>query len=773
MAHSKVSGRHAPTSKTAKQPGNVRSIARHRVDCDGAAPIPVNLTDKLLPLGAAMLAGVCFGTNVQAQTPAASSAVLAAESTPAVSQGAATKVTVDKVELSAHKEHERYLAQQTRVGKTLQNPHDVAQALTTLPQALLHDQQTGQLREALRNVSGLTFNAAEGGRSGDNMMLRGFYTFGDMYLDGVRDTAQYNRETFNLEQIDVLRGAAAMLFGRGQAGGVINQVSKPAFLFDRNVLSASGGTDAYRQFTADLNKKLGDDSAIRVNVMHRAEGSWRSNPVTGTQPEQHRKGVALAVGYGIGSSNELTASHVSTSARDNADYGLSFDPLTHRVSSKFPASTFWGVDANFYNSDAALSTLVYTHRFANRAAWRTQVRYADYQYAYWASAPSATVAPSVFGNSPKTRRSDTRNLAVQSDYNQKFSALGMKHDFIAGVEYLDEDSVRWSLVNVGTTTAPSYTISNVGTATTYDGKSHAAFVQDTIEFLPKWKATLGFRRDQLRANYSSLTSPKLEFGQNSWRTGLSFQPNDDTHYYLSASDSFSPTADLYQLSGGAYPAERGRVYELGAKLLFLEGDLALRGAIYRADKSWERNNDLESTAAILTKKRRTDGVEIELAGRVTRQWEVFAGLALMRASILDVAENRNALTGVITLADPRLQGQRARNTPPYTVNVWSTYKLDDSWKIGVGAELKGKRLVYSPSTANASAIFTYGAFTPNTAPAYARWDAMVAYEQPTWALRLNVKNLTDKRYFESLYDNGGFAVPGPSRTAIVSAEYKF
>ena len=79
----------------------------------------------------------------------------------------------------------------------------------------------GTLREALRNVSGLSFNAAEGGRSGDNMMLRGFYTFGDIYLDGIRDTAQYNREVFNLEQVDVLRGAASMLFGRSAAGGVI------------------------------------------------------------------------------------------------------------------------------------------------------------------------------------------------------------------------------------------------------------------------------------------------------------------------------------------------------------------------------------------------------------------------------------------------------------------------------------------------------------------------------------------------------------------------
>lgn len=84
----------------------------------------------------------------------------------------------------------------TRVGKVLQDPHDVPQAVTTITNNLMEEQQVGSLREALRNVSGLSFNAAEGGRSGDNMNLRGFYTFGDMYLDGIRDTAQYNRETF-------------------------------------------------------------------------------------------------------------------------------------------------------------------------------------------------------------------------------------------------------------------------------------------------------------------------------------------------------------------------------------------------------------------------------------------------------------------------------------------------------------------------------------------------------------------------------------------------
>jgi catecholate siderophore receptor len=713
--------------------------------------------NPLMPLGALMLGGLACMQNAIAQSA----------DTPAL------KMPPIEVSAEAEKPNHGYLTNKTRVGKSLENPHDIPQAVTSVPQQLMQDQQVGQLREAMRNVSGLTFNAAEGGRTGDNMMLRGFYTFGDMYLDGIRDTAQYYRETFNLEQIDVLRGSAAMLFGRGQAGGVVNQVSKSVFLVDRNKVSASAGTDDYRQFTADLNKKIAENSAIRVNLLQRDEGSWRSNPVTGTEPEVHRKGAAINASFGVGTANEFSLVHSSVYARDNADYGLSFDPPTRAVSTRFAPESFWGIDANFFRSDTHLSTLAYTHRFENRAELRTQLRYAKYGLAYWASAPSATIAPSALGNAPKTRKSDTQNTTLQTDYTQTLNAFGVKHALLAGFEYLDEDNRRSALVNLGTTAAPRYDRSVLATPVTYTGKTYAAYAQDSVQFAPQWRLTLGLRRDQLKANYSSLTSPRLEFGQNSTRAGLSYEPSEDSHYYLSASNAFSPTADLYQLSGGAYPPERSKVIELGSKWLLVHGDLALRLAAYRADKDWERNTDLESTAAILTKKRRTDGFEAEAAGRITANWEVFAGVALMNAKILEVAENRNATTGVLTRADARFTGQRARNAPAYTFNLWTTYKLSEQWKIGGGLEGKGKRYVYSPSAADASALFASGAFNPNTAPAYVRWDAMVSYEKQAWTLRLNLKNITDKLYYEGLYDNGGFAVPGMRRSVVATAEYAF
>ncbi|BBP01302.1 TonB-dependent receptor [Sulfuriferula nivalis] len=708
-------------------------------------------------------------------------ALMAGLAMPAVAAESTTEQTLSTVTVQADADNEvqpdGYLATTTRVGKTLQDPQDVPQAVTTVTKKIMEEQQVNSLREALRNVSGLTFNAAEGGRSGDNMMLRGFYTFGDMYLDGIRDTAQYNRETFAYEQVDVLRGAAAMLFGRGQAGGVINQVSKSPVLTDKYRIAGSVGSNGYQQEAADLNKVIGEHAAIRVNLMNRDEGSWRSNPATGAEPEIHRNGVAVAAQWGIGTDNSFKVSHYYLNTQDNPDYGVPFDSTTHAPSTKYSASTFWGIDKNFDDSRTNMTTLTHEYKFSPKTQLRTQVRASEYLRAYWASAPSNTTDPNANGTSPKTRKMDTDDVTVQSDLSTQFISLGMKHEALVGVEYLKENSSRWSLKNIGSSTTPIYSADVVnGAPSTYAGNSYAIYVQDTMEFIPHWKATLGVRRDMMSADYGLTTgnppvsagTAHLDFAEPSYRTALSYQPNSDAHYYVGWSDSFSPTADLYQTSAGtAYPPERSQVLEAGAKWLFFNGDLAFRTAIYRADKEWERNADLESTAGVLTKKRRTDGIEFELAGRITKKWEAFAGIALMDAKILEVAENTNATTGVVTYANPNYQGQTPPNTPPYTANLWTTYALGDGWKVGGGFEAKGKRYGYNPSSSGTSA------FNPNTISGYVRWDAMVAYEQKKYTIRLNIQNLFNTVYYDSLYVNGGFTTPGTNRKFLLMGEYKF
>lgn len=732
----------------------------------------------LLPLGALMMAG------------------LAPLSQQAMADEAATAKAKELAPVNVQADAEKpdgARATTTRVGKVLQDPHDVPQAVTTVTRNIMEQQQVGSLKEALRNVSGLSFNAAEGGRSGDNMNLRGFYTFGDMYLDGIRDTAQYNRETFNLEQVDVLRGAGAMLFGRGQAGGVINQVSKTPLSKDQFKVTGTVGTHDYREGTVDINKVINEQTAVRINGMHRDEGSWRRNPASGTEPEIHRRGLGVSLGLNLNTSNQFWVNYYTLKTRDNPDYGMPFDSATRKITTAYSPSTFWGADGNFDLSDTNMTTFVNELKLTPDSQLRTQLRFADYERTYWARTPSLGTAPNASGfvagstasnaTTGPTRYAKYETITLQSDYSTRFKLLGMKHEALAGVEYLNENNVRTSLRNLGGGSVANPPVAlpyeeSTAAPSIFHSDSYAVYVQDTVEFVPQWKATLGLRRDELHTDFAGTSTTRLKFGENSYRSAISFHPNDETHYYVGWSDSFSPTGDLYQLTVVPQPPERSNVIELGSKWMLMDGDLALRAAVYQATKNWERNTDLDvgstnpTATPVLTKKRRTRGVELEIAGRVNEDWEVFAGWTMINARILQSAENVNTSTGAVFVAPLAYEGQRARNTPEYTFNLWSTYQVNGFWKVGGGVEVKGDRQGFSPANSNVPTL--NGQYHPNTIGAYARWDAMVAYEPTNKLLfRLNVKNLTDKVYYDSLYDNGGFAVPGPRRTVTLTTEYKF
>ena len=728
-------------------------------------PLPQGPPAQGVPLGAMLLAGM-------SAMAMAGNAWGAAEAPPVDADTALPAVSIEDTE----EKPRRMLRGQSRIGKQLQNPHDVPQATTTVTHELMAEQKTASLRDALRNVAGLSFNAAEGGRSGDNMSLRGFYTFGDMYLDGIRDTAQYNRESFNLEQVDVLRGSASMLFGRGQAGGVINQVSKTPLPYEATVLSASLGTWGYADATADFNKPVSPDTALRINAMQREEGSWRSNPASGAQPALHRKGLAFSLALLQQSDHPLWLSYYEAQNRDNPDYGIAFDPATRAPNKQLPDDYFWGTAATFDHSNTRMTSMLQDTRLGPDTHVRTQLRLAHYDRSYWAKTPRVNEVPNAQGStgSNKTRAAAYDTLALQSDYTTAFALAGVAHAWLSGFEFLREDSQRLALQNFGTDANPDFRPfqSIAQGAHRFHGDSYSLYVQDTVTLAPRWKSTLGLRRDWLDASYSSDTSPRLTYSENSYRAALSFHPEAERHFYLAWSNAFSPTADLYQLTATPLPAERSDVWELGAKWLLWDGDLALRGALYQATKNWERSGDLESTAAILSKKRETWGMEWEAAGRVSDRLELFAGLALMDARIREVAENRDRYTNVVKYANPGYAGKRARNAPPYSLNAWASYQLTSRWKLGGGVQWTGPRAAFRSNRPDPVPKLN-GEYHPNTAPATQRWDAMLAYEQARWTLRFNLKNIFDQTDYAAIYDNGSFLVPGGRRSVVVSADYRF
>ena len=148
-------------------------------------------------------------------------------------------------------------------GKILDTPATI----DVVPATVIRDQGVNNLEDALKNVPGITLNSGEGGTHGDLVNLRGFSVSDDYFLDGMRDTGLYTRDTFDYESLEVLKGPSSTLFGRGTTGGAINQVSKSPELYPIEDFSLTGGNNAEARGTADVNYVMGDTSAVRLNLM--------------------------------------------------------------------------------------------------------------------------------------------------------------------------------------------------------------------------------------------------------------------------------------------------------------------------------------------------------------------------------------------------------------------------------------------------------------------------------------------------------------------------
>ena len=653
----------------------------------------------------------------------------------------------------------------TSVGKVPQLPRDIPQSVTIVPEVLIRDRNADTFREALRNVPGLTFNAGEGGRIGDNITIRGYSVVGDLYLDGLRDVAQYNRETYNLERIEVLRGSASMLYGRGSTGGIVNQASKEPGLINEGRLSLTAGTDDYKRATLDVNQRVGENAAVRLNAMKTDAGSFRNGVST------NRQGVAPSVRLGIGMPDEFLLAYYSLKYDDAPDYGV---PYFDGKPVPVPVENFYGLaKADYQRDEAGIATAGWTHRFDGKTTLKSVLRSGRYERDLWAVAPRLAAGTTVLTDDTvvnrqrQARGGEERVVTSQTDFIAEREAFGMKHLVLAGLELTREKAERWN-----TTSAvpnPATTLGNpdpfrdppaglqdnlVRTGpVSYTANTAALYLQDTLQFAPAWKAVLGTRYDHFDADYvrTAPAGPLARLDKVwSWRSGLLFQPDDVQTWYAAYGTSFNPSGELYSLDdrGANTPPEKNRNIEFGTTWELLEGDLSLRAALYRAEKTNERNTDLAVTVEqnLLSGRRHTDGIEVEFAGRITPNWEVFAGGARQRAEI-DEATGQQANT----------LGKVPINTPDYTASLWTVYRWGSRWRFGGGVEAVGKRFGNTTNTVEV--------------PGYTRWDAMVAYTAPSYEIRLNALNLFDRDIYEGVYQ--GHVVPGTKRSLQLTVDCKF
>lgn len=717
-----------------------------------------------------------------------------AQTAPADSGKTLSTVTV-KEAAEAPEGKDSIRATDTTIGKGRQQLRDIPQSVTVVTEKLMDDRNLDTMKEVLKTTGGISFLAAEGGE--EDIRLRGFalQSTGDVFVDGMRDPAFYDRDTFALDRVEILRGSASMLFGRGSTGGAVNMVNKVPRLIDEHQVDLTVGSHGYKRAVGDFNIQTSDSAALRLNAM----ATQANNNGAGSSID--KKGIAATYRNGIGERDEFSASLYHLDNQNGMNYGMPWirpttvSPVSATTVLPLDPTAYYGMASDRNAGQATHFTLSHTHRFDRDNELTTKVRKGAYErdqragtvrFGNAASQPGgAAVSLATFGpNTVITRGTqlkiqDLDNLYAQSDFSGKFEALGFKHELQAGADFAQEDKVVYGALSAAqggvVLTKPTTTVGtpNDGASineslrvlretSRYKSKGFGAYVQDLVRVAPHWKVLTGLRYDHLTGDYFTYaiptnaagpvttTSYRMKVSEVSKRLGVLYQPNALHSYHASAATSFNTSGDAYSLGATNVntPPEQAINIEFGGKLDSADRQWTTRFAVFRSTKLHERNTDPLVNLVTLSGKRHVAGAEVDVTGRLSPKWEIFGSYMWMPVANIDEG-----------VAGSEGQGTRPSLTPYHSGTVWTTYQLTPQLRVGGGLNFRGRQ-------------------TPNRnpgweVPSWVTADLMAEYkfDFDRLTMKANLTNITNKLYADSLYS--GHYIPGAGRMLQVTANIRF
>lgn len=634
---------------------------------------------------------------------------------------------------------------------------DIPQSLTVVTERQIDEQAFLSIADISRFIPGIAIGQGEGHR--DQITIRGQNTTADFFIDGLRDDVQYFRPLYNIESVEVLRGANAMIFGRGGGGGVINRTTKTPDAA-RQFVSTTSSVDTFGSLyqDVDLNTAVGDRSAFRLNAF--AEHLENHRDVF----EGDRFAVNPTFSTGIGDRTDLLLSYEYVDDERVVDRGV---PSVGGAPLEGFEETFFGdPDLNETTLSAHIARARVDHRLTDSVELNTTVQYAVYDKLYQNIFPVGfDPAAGEVGLDGYRDTTDRENFIVQSNLVARLDTGPLSHTLLGGFEYASQhtDNARDDAVFEATgdsriTTAfsdplvvPAVAFSNLVRDRSSDLEVLSFYLQDQVDIGPYVKVVGGVRYDRFDLGVDDFLEIADGAGDGndgflgrvdeeiSPRLGVILKPLANLSVYGSYSKSFLPrSGDQFlslSVSDETLEPEEFENHEAGIKWDLTPG-LSLTAAVFRLDRESGTTVDPANPENSIIIGSRTEGVEIQLVGALTDWWQLTGGY-----SYLD-AEERGRVVG------DELANRRLAQVPEHMFSVWNRFEVTERLGASLGVTHQAEQFA---TISNAV-----------TLPAFTRVDVSVDYAlTDRFALQVNVENLFDKDFFTDAHNDNNISTAEP------------
>lgn len=626
---------------------------------------------------------------------------------------------------------------------------DVPQSLSIFTADQISERGITSIGQMIDYTPGVNNSQGEGHR--DSIVFRGNRSTADFYIDGNRDDVQYYRALYNVEQVEILRGPNALLFGRGGTGGILNRVSKKAQVGENfNAYKASLNSFGGFNLELDSNIDTSNTSSVRINAMY--------------ESLENNRDFFDGERYGFNPTARLELS-------DNTTVDVSYEYVNHQrfIDRGIPTGTdgmpvealkdivFADPKNNYHELEAHIFRANIAHQFTDNIKGNFSAFYGDYDKVYanfYASGyDQNTNIVELDGYIDNTVRD---NLILSSNMIAEFQTGNFEHTLIVGADFVqtNSDQNRFNPVFSSTIDDREFFIASrpislrgfagvnaSGESFTTDFTDlnddtrvgldvFSLYIQDEIEISKHLDIIIGARFDSFdievfNAVPSSLETRSRKDEQVSPRAGIIYKPQENVSIYASYSESFLPRSgeQFANINGNNNQLDPDTFanQEIGIKWDFADG-LSLTAALFENEQSSPQVADNDpATLDIIDSE--ISGFELQLAGQVTDAWSVSFNYSTLDGEIVD----RNGGTG-----------RSPREVPESNISIWNSYQINDVMGLGLGATYQDESFIDNSNTA--------------ILPSYTRFDASAYYDvSDTMRVQLNVENLTDKLYYPNAH----------------------